>query len=728
MNYDTYYKYYKSDFRLLVKVDTKYKGDDDSIVAIDTSTRFIFRFWTEDRSNPYVCSSTGGATPVLKNCTILDSTKVMCHFDRANMELGPGRLMLEAEFIIPDNDFTGNKENNVKRLYTTSMILTTDPDKDSEGDHTFIPLLIDCLRGETGKNAYQYAVEHGYEGTEEAFGEAQAVIPELAVTAMGKIATFEEKVANFEGLISGASPILAFDEETEYGKREGQVRYCYHEGLLYRATATHTGEWNDEHFEAINMIDLLETYENMVVGDKTVNEFDPEKEYTAGDPVIYNNEFYIFKRGHTGEWDEIDVDKTSFIEWLKNLSDTIETYVGNGKEQVVVSCSTEAQGVSMAGLTLMVYLNGSTTEAEEYTTDSHGMATFRIPVGYTYRIVYPSVAGVVTPAPETHTASVGQRSVEVRYDVPPAIQTEKLSITFKQWSQSSGYAVYQGQVKITYGGTTTTYSAGADGTVTVEIPIGTAYTIEYVKPEDMHIHGNVYRKSLVAERTFRYEVAIFSEFLTGVFITDSAGNDYTLEYFQSLVENGTMAREDAKFFHVCTNDLFTKGVVSGSDCCFYVSIYEISKRKYHDTDGNFANMQWCSHNIQFTTIPNNSYQYDGKYRTAQIVAEGIDRGDATPAATRLSGMSYTLSDENNTTISGFLGAMGQWDALWNNRTYIDEVLDYLYDGEEHYTLSSFTTNKWSSDQNGVYASYLYVTWYNGTYGKAGQCMAVPFYA
>lgn len=725
-----YYKYHKSDFRLLIDIDTKYKGEDDSIVALTTVDRFVFKFWTKDREKPYICSSTGGETPVLKNCSILDEHRVMCNFDMAetdNQQLEPGRLMLEAEFILPDTDFEGDKHNNVKRYYTTSLILTADPDKDSEGDHTLIPLLIDCLRGETGKSAYQYAVEHGYEGTEEAFGEAQAVIPELAVMAAGKIATFEGKVANFEGLISGTSPILAFDEEVEYGKGEGQVRYCYHGGLLYRATATHTGEWNDEYFEAINMIDLLETYENMVVGDKTVSEFDPEKEYTAGDPVIYNNEFYIFKRGHTGEWDETDVDKTSFIEWLKNLSDTIETYVGNGKEQVVVSCSTEAQGVSMAGLTLMVYLNGSTTEAEEYTTDSHGMATFRIPVGYTYRIVYPSVAGVVTPAPETHTASVGQRSVEVRYDVPPAPQVEVLAVNFQKWGENTGgYTPYQGQARITIGGTATTYTADEDGVITVNIPLGTAYTLDIIKPEGLHIMGGSYHKSLVAEQSSRVEVVRLSEYLSGILLTDEEGNDYTFDQFQSLVEQGVLAKGDAKYIHLCTDALLQHAVVEGTDSTCYVSIYEIGKRKYHDTDGNFANMQWCNNNIQFSSIPNNVYQYDGKYRTAQIVAEGIERGYATPAATRLSGMSYTFTNSSATVITGFLASRGQWDALWNNRTYIDEMLDYVFDGAEHLTLSSFTTNKWASDQVGIGAFSLIVTWYNPS--KLNQSMAVPFYA
>jgi hypothetical protein len=317
--------------------------------------------------------------------------------------------------------------------------------------------------------------------------------------------------------------------------------------------------------------------------------------------------------------------------------------------------------------------------------------------------------------------------VEVRYDVPPAPQVEVLAVNFQKWGENTGgYAPYQGQAKITIGGTATTYTAGEDGVITVNIPLGTAYTLDIIKPEGLHIMGGSYHKSLVAEQSSRVEVVRLSEYLSGILLTDAAGTDYSFDQFQSLVEQGVLAKGDAKYIHLCTDALLSHAVVEGTDSTCYVSIYEIGKRKYHDTDGNFANMQWCANNIQFSSIPNNVYQFDGKYRTAQIIAEGIERGYATPAATRLSGMSYTFTNSSATVIAGFLASKGQWDALWNNRTYIDEMLDYVFDGAEHLTLSSLTTNKWSSDQLGSNAWYLNATWNNA--GKLNQYMAVPFYA
>lgn len=544
------------------------------------------------------------------------------------------------------------------------------------------------------------------------------------VSAMNEL---NSVVENLEGAFSGTSPIDEFSETTVYGTGDNDVRYCYNGGLLYRAIATHVGAWDSGNFEQLSVIDLIEIFQNIVIGNNTVSGFDETKEYTAGDPVVYNNKFYLFTSGHVGAWDDADVEETSFFEWLQSLYETISTYIGNGKEQVVVTCSTDVENVSMEGLTLYVYLNGSTTEAEEYTTDSHGMATFRIPVGYTYRIVFPDVANVVSPSPVTHTASVAQRSVEAEYSAIPAEQTETLTINFQKWGEnSSNYEAYQGEATITIDGTATTYTADTDGSITVEIPIGTAYEVDITKPDDLHIMGGSYHQELTAEQTSRVLVVRMSEYLSGILLTDAAGNDYTFDQFQELVTAGTLTKADAKFIHLCTNALLTNAVAEGTDSTCYVSVYEIANRKYHDTDGNFSNAQWCNYNIQFSSIPNNTYQYDGKYRTAQIIAEGAERGYTTPAATRCNGMSYTLEDSSATVLQGFLAARGQWDALWSNRTYIDEMLDYLYDGEDYYTLSSYTTNKWSSDQNGLGAYSLNVAW--GNNNKTSQYAVVPFYA
>ena len=162
------FKYYKSDFNLIVTIGAEYMNSQGETVTLDNTANFVFRFYTTNKNNPYICSSTGGATPMLVNCSKLDNDRVVCHFDRSLLALDPGQLYLEAEFIVPDNKFEGDDIENVVRLYSTNVVLTIDPDKDTEGEFE-VMIGADFIKGADGKSAYESAVEGGYEGTEEEF-------------------------------------------------------------------------------------------------------------------------------------------------------------------------------------------------------------------------------------------------------------------------------------------------------------------------------------------------------------------------------------------------------------------------------------------------------------------------------------------------------------------------------------------------------------------------------
>lgn len=247
------FKYYKSDFNLIVTIGAEYMNSQGETVTLDNTANFVFRFYTTNKNNPYICSSTGGATPMLVNCSKLDNDKVVCHFDRSLLAIDPGQLYLEAEFIVPDNKFEGDDIENVVRLYSTNVVLTIDPDKDTEGEFE-VMIGADFIQGADGKSAYDLAVEGGYEGTEEEFAQAQRNAAELG-------SNISHKVANLEGAFSGTSPILDFSTDTEYGTGANQVKYCYKDGLLYKATTTHTGEWNASHFEEKVALDVMESAE-----------------------------------------------------------------------------------------------------------------------------------------------------------------------------------------------------------------------------------------------------------------------------------------------------------------------------------------------------------------------------------------------------------------------------------------------------------------------------------
>lgn len=417
-----YYKYYKSDFRLLVNIGSSYKGEDNGIVSLDTTAAFNFRFWTTDRENPYICSSTGGSEPVLTRCTILDEHRVMCHFDRAHMELAAGRLMLEAEFMIPDTDFEADKVNNVKRYYTTSLILTADPDKDSEGDHTDIPLLIDCIRGADGKSAYEYAKEKGYEGTEEEFSLALA------------------NAARYDTLLLGADKVPEWEDIKDKATGVGEI--VIYQGKLYKFDVARTAgeEWDADKVHETSLFgevdDMIKSdYEKVVITCKTED----------GTP-LENVEVVVVVEGEEAPrnlmTDATGRAATNIEKGLEYIVSTANVANYYPLEDVVRRASLATRYIERVYIeddTLtreavkitLTYADSTLTKATwvrvSYGGDNYqlavdsetGVAETSVPLGTQYTVSFEDIDGYKTPSPQTYTASLhGTRNINVRYNAP----------------------------------------------------------------------------------------------------------------------------------------------------------------------------------------------------------------------------------------------------------------------------------------------------------------------
>lgn len=419
-----YYKYHKSDFRLLIDIDTKYKGEDDSIVALTTVDRFVFKFWTKDREKPYICSSTGGETPVLKNCSILDEHRVMCNFDMAetdNQQLEPGRLMLEAEFILPDTDFEGDKHNNVKRYYTTSLILTAEPDKDSEGDHTLIPLLIDCLKGDTGKSAYKQAQEGGYEGTEEEFSELLA------------------KNAEYGALLLGWSEVPKWEDVKSEPTGVGEL--VIYDGKLYKFDEARAAdeEWDST---KVHLTSLWAEIDAMVKSD--YEQVNIELKTETGE-VLPNVEVVVTVEGEeaprnltTDNMGKCTTNIPKGVEYTVACASVpnyypVETVVRRASIPVryVNFTYIEDDTVTREAVKItLTYADSTLTKAtwvrvsyggENYqlALNENNVAETSIPLGTQYTVTFEDIEGYKTPAPQTYTAQLhGTRNINVRYNAP----------------------------------------------------------------------------------------------------------------------------------------------------------------------------------------------------------------------------------------------------------------------------------------------------------------------
>lgn len=132
------YKYYKSDFALLVTIRSTYTDASGNSVGITARTPFVFRLYSPLKGSVDDCYEASCIGGVLKNCAILSDNQVIVFVDLSQHEFKIGELMLEAEWIIDDTHYEGDQENNIKRLYKTGVDLTDKPDLDSEGVIDFV--------------------------------------------------------------------------------------------------------------------------------------------------------------------------------------------------------------------------------------------------------------------------------------------------------------------------------------------------------------------------------------------------------------------------------------------------------------------------------------------------------------------------------------------------------------------------------------------------------------
>lgn len=127
------YKYYKSDLTLLIRSNIKRQTSTGEMVPVTTDTPFNVRFYVNQKGTAetgFLAWYDGTET---HNCTILSPTDIMVYLDQSQVPMPTGDLYVEIEFLVPDPHFEGDDENNIKRLYTTGVTLTDNPDLHDEG-------------------------------------------------------------------------------------------------------------------------------------------------------------------------------------------------------------------------------------------------------------------------------------------------------------------------------------------------------------------------------------------------------------------------------------------------------------------------------------------------------------------------------------------------------------------------------------------------------------------
>ena len=355
-------------------------------------------------------------------------------------------------------------------------------------------------------------------------------------------------------------------------------------------------------------------------------------------------------------------------------ANTAADLVYNGPdENVSVACYTDVEGISTAGLVLNVYINDSTVP-QQYTTDSNGLAAFKVTKGLRYDIVFPDIEGCAPIGRLSYTAALQTRGIEVTYHEAIVAAQEKVTISFMRFPENTtwngGEPYPDGVARVTIDGTETVYNADSNGQVQFLVPIGKEYRVSIDKPADLHLITGAYSATYTADRAARVIPVSFHPYLSDILIVDKDGGEWTYDGF---IASGKDVSEGV-LLHIATEELLAVG------CDFFMSVDVMAYRKFDTDKTEIRAMSWAAQGVQFTSIPLNGndasqeYYYDGLTATNLIVQEGLSRGINTDCHTRTLRETYALGV---TTLQGFTPSTGQYAPLIANYTYINDIITFL---------------------------------------------------
>ena len=371
-------------------------------------------------------------------------------------------------------------------------------------------------------------------------------------------------------------------------------------------------------------------------------------------------------------------------------------------ENVSVACYTDVEGVSTAGLVLNVYINENTVP-QQYTTDSNGLAAFKVTKGLRYDIVFPDIEGCAPIGRLSYTAALQTRGIEVTYHEAIVAAQEKVTISFMRFPENTtwngGEPYPDGVARVTIDGVETVYNADSNGQAQFYVPIGKEYRVSIDKPADLHLITGAYSATYTADRAARVIPVSFHPYLSDILIVDKDGGEWTYDGF---IASGKDVSEGV-LLHIATEELLAVG------CDFFMSVDVMAYRKFDTDKTEIRTMSWAAQNVQFTSIPLNGndasqeYYYDGLTATNLIVQEGLSRGINTDCHTRTLRETYALGV---TTLQGFTPSTGQYAPLIANYTYINDIITFLRpDGDVVNKFWNFNKGT-STQQSATFAYYV----------------------
>lgn len=381
------------------------------------------------------------------------------------------------------------------------------------------------------------------------------------------------------------------------------------------------------------------------------------------------------------------------------------------EERVNITMTTSVVGVSVKGVSVNVFLNGSSAFTK-YTTDADGRVSFTIPRGTMYRIAFQEIKGC-DPLPSlTYTAALRVRDINVEYK---PVSGEKASVVVTIDKAEDGSVSPFGGVAVTCAianGDTITTETDSKGKVTFRVPYNKKYKITAAQKDGYYAFRGVYEKNNVADVAEHNLYFHYYPVTSGVFILDATGAQYTADEWQAA---GKTAEEAVLI------KLVTQNLVNGYNC-FGFSPAALQ--------AGYPDKQWCTQDTLFNNIPLNGYDekgalyYDGVKQSKLVREEAEERGLSIPLFTYAYEQTVDLADVQ---LHGFILTIGQMTEANVNKTLVDGVVRMLYGGNAKLFSSLFSQWKWTSTQGNAKVAWFFSVM-RGYTEKSVSYMALPVFA
>jgi hypothetical protein len=381
------------------------------------------------------------------------------------------------------------------------------------------------------------------------------------------------------------------------------------------------------------------------------------------------------------------------------------------EERVNITITTSVAGVSVKGVSVNVFLNGSSAFTK-YTTDIDGKVSFTIPRGTMYKIAFQELKGC-DPLPFlTYTAALRVRDINVEYK---PMSDEKASVIVTIDKAENGKVISFEGVAVTCtidNGDTITTETDSEGQVTFRVPYNKKYKITAAQKDGYYAFRGVYEKNNVADVAEHNIYFHYYPTTSGVFILDATGAQYTADEWQAAGKTA----EEAVLIKLVTQNL------ANSNNCFGFSPAALQ--------AGYPDKLWCTQNMQFNNIPldgNNvkdALYYNGVESSKLVREEAEERGLSIPLFTYAYEQTVNLADVQ---LHGFILTIGQMTEANANKILVDEVAKMLHGGNAKLFSSLFSKKIWTSTQSNALNAWQ-LSFNLGVSAKSYSCTALPVFA